>query len=186
MKHCFLFILFFSSFVLMNLSLKGQEHKICIDTNLVDAKPLKIGDITVHVFDFKNNLSNGKWYYYQIKNCNQKNIDEFLKVEGEFLDSARNGSFKYYYLRGIETKNKQQPYIIIKYKKGLLDGEFAMFSSNGTKLYEGFFANGKRDGFFIEYDPVKLNNTIRQIDFFINDTLQYSAKYNENGEFIRK
>jgi len=68
----------------------------------------------------------------------------------------------------------------------LLFSGYTMFSSNGTKLYEGFFANGKRDGFFIEYDPVKLNNIIRQIDFFINDTLQYSAKYNENGELIRK
>ena len=167
-------------------SLKGQEHKICIDTNFVIATSLQIGDINLNVYDFKKNLSDGKWYYYRTKKCNQKNIDSFLEIEGEFLDSMRNGTFKYYYLIMPQKGNLRTLHILVKYSKGFLNGEFKIFSFNGTMLYEGFFINGRKDGFFIEYDPVKLNNSIKQIDFFIDDTLKYSAKYNEKGELMRK
>lgn len=39
--------------------------------------------------------------------------------------------------------------------------------------------------FFIEYDPIKVNNTINELNFFKNDSLISSAKYDENGRIRR-
>jgi antitoxin component YwqK of YwqJK toxin-antitoxin module len=167
-------------------TLNAQVKNICIDTNFVKPQSLNIGGIIVHVPDFKNSLPDGKWFYYRTKDCSQKNIEAFLQIEGEFENSKRNGTFIYYYVNPASKKNKErQVHVLARYKAGLLHGQFKILSSNGTKLYEGNFDHGLKQGFFIEYDPVKLDNTIRQIDYYVEDVLRYSSKYSEKGELAK-
>ena len=171
-------LLFLSSFIS-----KGQEHIIYNDTNVHRFTWLKLDGNKYFIGDFKDSLLDGKWIYYRTNEPKKKNIERYLDMEGEFQGSLRHGKFIFYHNTYNERKYPQlpPPYIIVNYSKGILDGEFIVFNSNGTKIQEGFFVNGKREGFFIDYFPAKYNNQIGEIYLYKNDSLVYSAKYDQNG-----
>jgi antitoxin component YwqK of YwqJK toxin-antitoxin module len=172
----FYLIIFF--IVLLSHKITGQVNNICNDTNIVKPKSIFLGDMNIHVYDFIKDLPNGKWFYYRTKNC--RSTKKKILIEGEFKDYKKNGTFTYYFIK--KKRKEKQIQLVIRYLNGELNGGFVIFAENGSKLYEGNYINGKKNGFFIEYDPVKLNNTIIRIDFYIENNLQYCCKYGTNGE----
>lgn len=142
------------------LSIKAQkkEYKIYEDTTYAKLKMVTIvKSFGFFCWDFNEKLPDGKWYFYEIKDKTKKNIEYQLCVEGEFKDSLREGTFKYYDING-------ELLAIVNYKSGKLNGQclindgylmkFGLFKRKKViihKAYEATFKENKLHGFEIVY-----------------------------------
>ena len=146
MKKYLLFILILVSCYQIGF---GQEKHIYLDTSYVTNK-VSEGDWLIYQTDLKENLPNGYYKYYRAKE-NAKDSDLYLEVEGLVRDGKKESTFKYYSINRAGKKHTRALTMIINYYNGVLDGEFLLFSPEGYSVYRGFYQNGEKHGFFINY-----------------------------------
>ena len=115
--------------------------------------------------DFKDSLPTGEWILYD--SVNKKKNKRRIYIVGHFKDSLRNGKFEYDIFKG-------KPQIIYHFKNGKLDGTYQEYFVN-TLTDEGFYKNGKREGFFIRHE--RFTGTILSVEKYENDSLKDWIEY---------
>lgn len=139
----------------------------------------------IYGLNLKDSLPDGKWQYYDTKDSLSKHWEEYLRMEGTYKKSLREGRFIYYH-RSLFSHNKKNYYKRIlasfyTYRRGLLNGPFCIFHSI-YKEYEGYYNDGLKDGFFITYYTKEpFQNRVWKIESYKKDTLGEWAFYNPNG-----
>ena len=118
-----------------------------------------------YIGEFDDNQGNGKGKYYN----NMGN----LVYEGEFVNSIRQGIGTYYY-------NKDN-YYFGNFKNGIPNGE-GKYYKDGLILYDGMYANGRKNGNGIQYYK---NGSVKYIGEFANDNYEgkgilFFENYNDN------
>lgn len=89
----------------------------------------------------KSNYSNGKLDgLSQVWDSRSKRR---LKKEANYKNGLRNGSFKYW--------SKGQLWLEENYINDILNGSYRKFDSNGEILAKGNYANGLKEGYWIEF-----------------------------------
>jgi len=136
--------------------------------------------------ELKENLSDGHWLYYNIKDSTVKDYEQYLMVEGYYKDSLKHGKFTHYHrpFGGKKKYQKIRQVLMYKnYQKGLLDGYYCNYRFKDVKNEEGYFVQGKKHGFYIEYYYGK-ERKITTLKFFKNDTIQYSTAHDDKGLIV--
>lgn len=120
--------------------------------------------------DLKSHLPDGSYAYYSLRMRDSAKFgaDKYLKIKGQYLNNQRSGQFVYYSTCGHRDKKRVMT-DLLNYKEGLLNG-YCMSQTCVSKIYEGYYTMGKRDGFFLSYDE---EGEIAKIELFKNDTLLY-------------
>lgn len=171
----------FSCLFLVKTQLYSQNFNVFEkDTNLYTYANLTLGDIQFSEVVFKNVEKDGKWKFFSTNKSQNNSFLDFLKLEGNFKNNKKHGQFKYY-ISGSAISN-ESPVLstIISYKNGLLDGYFCMFLPDGSKLYDGTYSKGQKNGYFTSFYRSKDHN-IESIKYFWKDTLLQWSKYNKDG-----
>jgi antitoxin component YwqK of YwqJK toxin-antitoxin module len=142
--------------------------------------------------DFKEKLPDGYWKLYYDSNDRKDTSNYNLIIEGRFVDSMRQGIFKIYHFINLykrKDRNKKELEAIIYYKDNLLNGPFYLYDPNGDLKISGYYSNGKRNGYFVFYHQIKTNGlkhlSIKEVQFFVNDTLLQWQEFNNNGTIKR-
>jgi hypothetical protein len=127
---------------------------------------------------FKDHLQDGTYYVIDLfkSDSASKKLMDFVIAKGQYKNTQREGRFEYF------TLLKKSPYRILTtlytYHNGVLHGSF--IAGNSVHLtHEGFYSNGKRDGFFITYKDA--SNSISTIEVFDNGHLKYKGVYNNEN-----
>lgn len=126
-------------------------------------------------YKLKDKLPSGTYIIYNTNRVKgNKSLSAFILFKGTFKDSLREGVFEFY----DENYKGKPSKLILKetYKNGILHGSYIEYNSSG-KYYEGFYQNGKKDGFFITYNDGKV---ISSIAYYKNDIKKNSATYKNN------
>jgi len=128
---------------------------------------------------FKENLPDGDYFFFNMTRKNarsKKNIMDYVIMDGHYKNNKREGRFNSYQtLKGNKIITNTY-----NYKDGILEGYYYC-SNTQFKLSEGYYANGKRNGFFIFHSMD--TGKIKSIMLFVDDSLIYQQKY-VNNEMI--
>jgi antitoxin component YwqK of YwqJK toxin-antitoxin module len=127
--------------------------------------------------DFNEKLPDGEYIY---KGMYKRDTSKtYILMTGKFVDSLREGPFKYY-----TADDSGNSYLILtyNYKKGQLDGSYFEYGLRGIRD-QGFYEKGMRNGFFISYDD---SSNIKSIEVYSMDTLSYWIiyKYEHNHQIF--
>lgn len=176
-KILLVLVLFFT----FNTKLEAQDHYVFNDTNYVGLKEVDVTDFLSFSYklDFYDSLPNGNWSNYSVNDTLKRNWKQSVLIEGQFKDSLREGKFTYYY---DNKKKKNTIQLILNYSKGLLHGEYIYYTMTGTIYSKGYYSHGVKDGFFIEYDPNRLDGAIRVLEYYEKGILKEWVKYKSNGQ----
>lgn len=121
----------------------------------------------IREYKFKDSLPDGNYFVYNInrpKSSNSK-IHSFLILKGVFRNLQRNGVFEYYQSDENNNKSKEADLIVKEnYKNGLLNGTIIKYK-NKHLIYEGYYSNGLKEGFFRYYDS---EGRLQSNSFYIN------------------
>ena len=165
-----------------------QTHLIFKDDNIYDS--VFIANLkgvyfynyyySVPLYDFKEKLPDGTWIVYNTvrKDSSKKNNDEYISMIGQFKDSLRNGTFRYYLQCNYKKESRKIENITYNFKKGKLDGYYSSKNCSNKKRDEGFYKNGMKDGYFISYFR---EGQIEAIGLYKYDTLSEWSNYYKNG-----
>ncbi len=162
-------ILLFLFIIILNLHVKAQVFHVFAEDTMyytTEKSPFYLS----YGKDLKNQLPDGNWFLYNIPRTDSSKycLDEVVVVEGKYMDSLRNGQFKYYSIL-FNKKNKKRSSIlshVLSYKNGYLDGYCYYLSSSNIKE-ECYYKEGRKNGFNILY-----YDNYKEIKFYKNDTLQ--------------
>lgn len=135
---------------------------------------------SVPLTDFIVDLPDGIWIVYDVerKDSSKKDVDEHIKLIGQFKNSLRNGTFRYYSRCNNKKGYRKTETTTYNFKKGELDGYYVSKSCENEKQSEGFYRAGKKDGYFIRYSG---EGKIEAIGLYKNDTLCEWSNYYKNG-----
>lgn len=125
------------------------------------------------VENFKNDLKEGIEYHYDKNNKIVKEIP--------FLNGVEEGVAKEYDNDGIITSILvykigyilKREYINRRDKSGLKQGVWKVFYDNNILKEEGFYLNGKKDGFFKYYD---VEGNLEKLEKYINGNIVEGAE----------